>query len=513
MSHSQFHCTGRVYLDMHGLSFETSICYWQDQPGSRHPRRARARLRGRPRPAGHAPPSLEGGDCRRAGSDPRRSGFTDATAACRRRPGPRETRLRAPRGGGRRRRSRTLPPHAARAAHRPAPGGRPFPRPPRARSRDRCAAFFFFFFSHGRLSRARTEPHLSPSRRREGRKRAWRAPAPRGIIGPTPTGADPPPEAGPSPPTHAPPPPATKNGCRRTRREGGRAGGGGRVGHSAPPPPSAAGAADVLEETATRGGGRDLATEAPSPGGAARSAAGRGGNAEAKAAAQKETPASWPAERGHDPTKKIRLSPFFLPSARPVSSLVARPPHRPCAARGRHTRGGVRPGPRPAPTPRRGVGPPENSQGHAAVTQPGFGTRKPREPDMSRARWGGGGGRTGRARNPRPPHHRAVAPSSSSPFFFAHGDTEGKRTPHTRDGRRIGKETTLARTPDATAATPGMGSTQQSRPAGGPLRRDPNGLIDQERERSEKRQPPPHPRTRLPGTALTVSRRPPRACG
>lgn len=35
MSHSQFHCTGRAYLDMHGLIFETSICYWQDQPGRR----------------------------------------------------------------------------------------------------------------------------------------------------------------------------------------------------------------------------------------------------------------------------------------------------------------------------------------------------------------------------------------------------------------------------------------------------------------------------------------------
>lgn len=33
MSHSQFHCTGRAYLDMHGLIFEISICYWQDQPG------------------------------------------------------------------------------------------------------------------------------------------------------------------------------------------------------------------------------------------------------------------------------------------------------------------------------------------------------------------------------------------------------------------------------------------------------------------------------------------------
>ena len=34
MSLSQFHCTSRLYLDMHGLIFETSICYWQDQPGS-----------------------------------------------------------------------------------------------------------------------------------------------------------------------------------------------------------------------------------------------------------------------------------------------------------------------------------------------------------------------------------------------------------------------------------------------------------------------------------------------
>ena len=46
MSHSQFHCTGRVYLDLHGLIFETSICYWQDQPGS--PKVKPGRLRGRP---------------------------------------------------------------------------------------------------------------------------------------------------------------------------------------------------------------------------------------------------------------------------------------------------------------------------------------------------------------------------------------------------------------------------------------------------------------------------------
>lgn len=29
----------RVHLDLHGLIFETSICYWQDQPGSLSPER------------------------------------------------------------------------------------------------------------------------------------------------------------------------------------------------------------------------------------------------------------------------------------------------------------------------------------------------------------------------------------------------------------------------------------------------------------------------------------------
>ena len=33
MSHSQFHCIIHLYLDMHGLIFETSVCYWQNQPG------------------------------------------------------------------------------------------------------------------------------------------------------------------------------------------------------------------------------------------------------------------------------------------------------------------------------------------------------------------------------------------------------------------------------------------------------------------------------------------------
>ena len=59
MSHSQFHCTGRVYLDLHGLIFETSICYWQDQPGS--PFGAARRLR-------HPPSGEKGGPDRRARS-------------------------------------------------------------------------------------------------------------------------------------------------------------------------------------------------------------------------------------------------------------------------------------------------------------------------------------------------------------------------------------------------------------------------------------------------------------
>ena len=34
MSHSQFRSINSLYLDMHGLVSETSICYWQGQPGS-----------------------------------------------------------------------------------------------------------------------------------------------------------------------------------------------------------------------------------------------------------------------------------------------------------------------------------------------------------------------------------------------------------------------------------------------------------------------------------------------
>lgn len=139
MSHSQFHCTARVYLDMHGLSFETSICYWQDQPGSRHPRRRRGAARERPDspgPPARAPPTL---------TAPALSPLRPAGAASRTR------RWRHGGDGRRRRRPAASRPGGAWGGERrhargtPLGHGRPrrpaLPATPRARSRDRCAAF------------------------------------------------------------------------------------------------------------------------------------------------------------------------------------------------------------------------------------------------------------------------------------------------------------------------------------------------------------------------------------
>ena len=70
MSHSQFHCTGRVYLDLHGLIFETSICYWQDQPGSSYshlrPSAGTATVVARGETPAAAPPAQAG----RSGGEP-----------------------------------------------------------------------------------------------------------------------------------------------------------------------------------------------------------------------------------------------------------------------------------------------------------------------------------------------------------------------------------------------------------------------------------------------------------
>lgn len=68
MSHSQFHCTSRAYLDMHGLIFETSICYWQDQPGrcalSQRERAPPAKEAHAPRRAGHPAAAMADEDAR-----------------------------------------------------------------------------------------------------------------------------------------------------------------------------------------------------------------------------------------------------------------------------------------------------------------------------------------------------------------------------------------------------------------------------------------------------------------
>ena len=75
MSLSQFHCTSRLYLDMHGLIFETSICYWQDQPGRPPVRGERCRPRGRPQGAGP-----------RAGGGPESSARCPGSVRCDSRP-------------------------------------------------------------------------------------------------------------------------------------------------------------------------------------------------------------------------------------------------------------------------------------------------------------------------------------------------------------------------------------------------------------------------------------------
>ena len=100
MSHSQFHCTVRVYLDLHGLIFETSICYWQDQPGSPPSAGQRAAGTAPARP----PPTPTGGGERASGRATDRP--TERCRMCGKgRPGPPRlplTRSPKPRAGRRR---------------------------------------------------------------------------------------------------------------------------------------------------------------------------------------------------------------------------------------------------------------------------------------------------------------------------------------------------------------------------------------------------------------------------
>ena len=196
----------------------------------------------------------------------------------------------------------------------------------------------------------------------------------------------------------------------------------------------------MLEEAATRRGGRDPATEAPA--GAARSAAGGGAAPEANATSGGQrrwgTPPCHPRHAA-GPTLAwvaplLAFFPRFLASTAPP----------PGAARGRHPRG----------TRDRGrhrrlawFRTPEGSRGHAAVTQPGS-VRKPEDTPPLRP----GGGKEGNTSH-------------------ATGSELERRPPCLNTGHRRG---TLLR------------GAQKCRPAGGPLRRDPKGLIDQERKERER---------------------------
>ncbi len=131
MSHSQFHCTGRAYLDMHGLIFETSICYWQDQPGRgkrEHTEPGVAGARGAGDAAGPTPTARKGGEANTRARP---------TAHARDHEGARRTATAAAQRGGTRvgASPHLFPPptHATSAAHNLG-GPRAGPRAPGSRS-------------------------------------------------------------------------------------------------------------------------------------------------------------------------------------------------------------------------------------------------------------------------------------------------------------------------------------------------------------------------------------------
>lgn len=149
---------------------------------------------------------------------------------------------------------------------------------------------------------------------------------------------------------------------------------------------------------------------------------------------------SFPPSAPHRFSLTYRRSPLSRLSSR----LELEPHRRPSAARGRHPRALLGPG--PAPAPRVVLRTPECSRGHAAVTQPG--TVKTLLPGSGR--------------------------SDTSP---ATGSELERRPPCSRDR-------TPPRLPPMTERSPGRAG-----PAGGPFRRDPKSLIDRVGTEREK-QPP-----------------------
>ena len=232
---------------------------------------------------------------------------------------------------------------AGRRWHTSSNDGRPrrpaLPATPRARSRDRCAAFFFVFFRFGQ-TRAFffSRPFglvLRPS--------LWENRSGSGVLlslsrGPRPS----------------------RLGLAFTRSRGGAQ----RLGLTRPPKPAQK-APDVLEETATRRGGRGPDNRGPSAG-AARSAAGGGTTKEQPGGALARNGLFSPV-RAPSVLGSLRLSLGLLLSLSRARARAAPPPKS--AARGRHPRALLGPG--PAPAPRLLGRTPEDSRGHAAVTQPG----------------------------------------------------------------------------------------------------------------------------------------------
>lgn len=214
MSHSQFHCTSRAYLDMHGLIFETSICYWQDQPG-------RCALSRRER----APPGKEARASRRAGHP--------AAAAATRTDVARGVRVARQRGAGGGKTRRHVSPAGPAP---PAASGPPSARPrPRNAARDGV---------EGRGSNPGLAPRAARGAGERGTGRSRRGPRPASSPGPCPGSARPRRPRRPAGPRRplgrARPLGAMQTGCRatlaRTQRRRLAAGGGGHGGGAAAGP-------------------------------------------------------------------------------------------------------------------------------------------------------------------------------------------------------------------------------------------------------------------------------------
>lgn len=340
---------------MHGLSFETSICYWQDQPGSRHPRRRRGAARDADaRPAGHrALPTLTApalsSPLRPAGAASRTRRWRHGSDGHRRRrpptsrPGKRLGRGTAPRA--------ELTPGPSLAAReeaayelerRPTPAGRPFPRRRGQGAGTAAQLLFFFFFRFGRR-----EPFFFFSRPFRFLGFALLS----GTIGSR-SGFFFTLSRGPRP---------SRLGLARSH---GVSGGLTRPGLTRP---------QSRPKSTGRARGDSDPTRRARPGQPRPPLAGAARSAAKAAARQRSTGRCARTERALCPrpcpigSRSLGLSLGLFSAS--LGSSSSRTAAQKSAARGRHPRALLGPGPAPAPRLLRRT--PEDSRGHAAVTQPG----------------------------------------------------------------------------------------------------------------------------------------------